>query len=293
MEENIKTPKYEKGEGDESALGRELNETLKREMNKSPDDINIKKVNSIIDLLDQVDPVLVSKDELSATDFAEKYLVPQGIPIRRICNSERYHNVIWSLRWVACVAVVLMVVVAGNYISVRATNRGIFTNIKERAYILYFDVFGKSSYEKEDIEIEDIEESAVDVPKQEVESWKDAQTITGIKCLFPHYIPEDLCHKEISVQLDNENNIGISGQYYNDTKSVRVIIRSLGDIGVWSSVRQNREGFIEQVRWGNNDVFLYQIDDALQAIFQDSECIYTVETNCEIEILKKIVIEMR
>lgn len=293
MEKNVKTPKWKKEEGDDNALKRELEEALQREMNKAPDYIDIKKVNSIVELLEQMDPKTASENIISDVKFAERYLRSEGVSIKSTINVDQNRDAARKWKWVACFAALLVMSIGGNYISVKATNKGIFTNIKECAYIIYFDVFGKSSYEKEDLEKTDIEQIEIDIQKLEVESWEEAQDETGIKFAFPHFIPEDLCNQEIFIQKQGEDNIGISGQYYNDTYSVRIIIRTMGGIGVLSSMREGREDLLGQVQWGNYDIYLYKIDDAIQAIFQDAKCIYTVETNYGQETLKKVVLEMR
>ena len=55
MESKNKTPKYNYEAGDDEKLKRELNSTLERELGKSPDEIDTKKVDSIMLLLEQMD----------------------------------------------------------------------------------------------------------------------------------------------------------------------------------------------------------------------------------------------
>ncbi len=183
----------------------------------------------------------------------------------------------------------------GNYISVRATSKDIFTFVKDKAYVMYFDVFEKSNSEKAEDDDSSAIQETLTPEDQQAASWEEAQKISGLGFKIPQFIPEGLEAQIIHIQITEEKDVGISRQYYNrdDNSNVRFLIRYISGNGKWMCAMDKMNNLIEQKEINDYMVSFYQTDDAIQAMYQDEQFIYVVETNMDQKTLEKIVEEMR
>lgn len=294
MEAKNRTPNHLNKAGEDNKLKTELEISLDREIDKSPDDIDVQKVDTIINLLNQIDGISEERDEISKSKFAKIYLSECNLPER---EEEIPKTQAKLKKWKVAVSLLGMALILGmgNIISVRATSNDIFTFIKNKAYVMYFDVFEKSNREKPSIDNSLVVQEPLLFENKQVDSWEESQIITGLSFKTPQFIPEGLSARTIHIQMTENDDIGISRQYYNDNdeSSVRFLIRCIKGNGKWMSAMDQVDNKIEQKEINEYSVSFYQADDMIQAIYQDEQFIYVVDTNMEQEILEKIIKEMR
>ena len=294
MEGKNSTPNYQNKVGGDGKLKSELEKALDREMDESPDDIDVQKVDYIIDLLDQIDGIPDDSDKMSKKEFAEKYLPECNVSEPRKKMSQKPVG-IKTGKAAAGFLIAAFVLIMGNYISVSATSKDIFTFVKSKAYVMYFDVFEKSDSEKTENDDSSAIQETLTPADQQAASWEEAQEISGLGFKIPQFIPGELEAQIIHIQIAEENDVGISRQYYNrdDNNYVRFLIRYISGNGKWMSAMDKMNNLIEQKEINDYAVSFYQTDDAIQAMYQDEQFIYVVETNMDQETLETIVEEMR
>ena len=284
MESTTKAPKYIGRAGDDQDLREELNRAIDRELEKPPEEIDHAKVDSMIRLLDQMDG-RESDAILDKEEFAGKYL-------RRYVNPTKGSS-FGRVRAAVILAAAVLFLGVCNFISVRATSRDIFTNLKEKVYIVYFDVLkGRAGDNVGYDRTEDFQE-IVDMEESVCESWEEAQEATGRVFKVPQYVPEGMELQKIHVQQSGESDLGISAQYLNGTNSLRILIRTISENGKWLSATDGLEYPPDNKEINAFQISFFHSDDATHAMFQDGDYMYIIETNMEREILEKVIAEMR
>lgn len=291
MELNKQAPKFTNKEGEDEKLSEELKHALNRELEKSPDEIDTQKIDSIIMLLNQLEPSSEKRTDISKEEFAQKYLSECKVGPLKKGTDNRVHYRSRKVA-VAFVAIFLMFSIC-NYISVKATSKNVFTNIKEKVYILYFDVMGSYTRDNENVEdIGDMQE-VVGIEEETYESWDELGQTLNVSFKIPYYIPEGLEPQKIHVQKSGEKDIGISRQYLKENTNITILMRTVGENGKWLSATDQLESLTEKKELNGFEVSFYQVDDALQAVFQDKQFIYVIETNVGQEELERIIVEMQ
>lgn len=291
MESKSKTPKYIHKVGEDEKLSEELRNALDRELEKSPDEIDTTKVDAIVALLDKIDGSVDSQEFMDKDEFAQKYL---GQYISMQPKEDKKKLV--SYAWMRVAAVFILVIIgigACNIYSVRATSKNLFTHIKENAYILYFDVLGNSTREPENYAKPSEDQNIENFSGEIFDSWEELIETEHLKFKIPYYIPEGLEAKTIHFQRIDQDDVGVSRQYSNTEYNIRILIRTMSENGKWSSAVDELENFIDEKEINGFRVSFYQVEDAVQAMFQDGLYIYIIETNMEREIIDKIILEMR
>lgn len=291
MESKSKTPKYIHKVGEDEKLSEELRNALDRELEKSPDEIDTKKVDAIVALLDKIDGSVDSQEFMDKDEFAQKYL-GQYISMQPKEDKKK----IVSYAWMRVAAVFILVIIgvgACNIYSVRATSKNLFTHIKEKAYIIYFDVLGNSNRETEKPVEPSDEQRVEDFSGEIYDSWEELIETEQLEFKIPNYIPEGLEAQPIHLQRVAQNDIGVSRQYLNSKHNMRILIRTMSENGKWLAAVDELENFIGEKEINGFQVSFYQVEDAVQAMFQDEKFIYIIETNMEKELIDKIILEMR
>lgn len=292
MEANENTPKFLNKAGEDEKLVQELNAVLDKEMDKSPDLIDVEKVDSIIQLLDRLDTKTDKDAGLSKELFAQKYLKNCGNIFTTAPVAKKYANY-KNLKVAAGFMLILALVSISNFITVKATSKDIFSFVKEKAYILYFDVLGQGIKEEAAKDNSQYIQREFITEEQVVESWEEAESIVQTNFKTPQYIPDGLESESIHVQFVDKNDMGISRQYFNKQNSIRFLIRSADGAGKWTVATDEMDDLIIQKEINGSMVSIYKTDDTIQAVYQDTEFIYIIETNMTQETLEKIVEEMR
>lgn len=285
MELKGKAPKYISEEGGNGKLKDELEKDLDRELAKSPDELDSEKIDYIIHLLDKISPMEKDQEEITTELFARKYLNNYTKADKKYISA----SYMKALKAVAVLLLVILAVCAFNCISVKATDKNIFNFIKEKAYIIYFNVMGNAA-EKEESHIS--EDDIQNISEMEFSSWEELQSATNLAFMIPHYIPELLEAGTIHYQGADMRNAGVSRQYFNEEYSMRFIIRTIGGNGELLTAIDKLKGLIAKEEINNIETAFYKSDDAFQAIFQDEQFIYIIETNIDLEELKQVIMKM-
>ena len=134
MDKNDIASKRQDEEDGNNVLVDALNSILNLEMEKTPDKINVKKVDYAIKLLNILQNRSDDVEEISKEEFAKRFLTECNLTfgrngdIKRIILSRKLNILIGYCTW-------LLIVGVSNYIAVRAINKNIFTFLKENARI--------------------------------------------------------------------------------------------------------------------------------------------------------------
>lgn len=284
MESNTKAPKYINRAGDDRDLEEELNRAIDRELEKPPEEIDHARIDSMIRLLEQINGQEKSTNTMDREEFAVKYL-------KGFVKPSKSPSVNRMKAAVVLAAVLLLG--ACNYISVRATSKDIFTNLKEKVYIVYFDVLKSKDEDRAGYDRTKDFQEILDMEERLCESWEEAREAAGRKFKIPQYIPEGMKLQKIHVQQSGESDLGISAQYLDGTCNLRIFIRSLNGDGKWLSATDGLEYPPEEKEINELQVSFFHSDDAVHAMFQDGDYMYMIETNMEQEVLEKVIAEMR
>lgn len=289
MESNSNTPNQMKKEDDNGRLKAELEKMLEEELEKSPNNINTKKIDSITILLDQLDGI-EEDDSFDKNEFAQKYLHEY---IKAPQNDKIYSFSSRRMRVASAILVFIVIFALGNYVSVKATNQGILTNVKEKIDVFYFDVIKKDTAESiEYNSFSDIQERS-GLLSERYDSWEEVREEIQFDFKIPNYIPKGFIENEIYYQKVGEIDFEISRSYYSGDEYILFYISSFSDTGRISTVVDEVESVLFEKTIGDFYVTSYQIQNDIQAFFQDNKFIYLVETNLNENELEKIIMEIR
>ena len=281
MESLNRTPNKYQSKGDDINLRAKLNELLEKELEQSPDKIDTKKIDAVVELLNHLETDETKVQEIPKEEFADRYL--KGI-FRYKKKRTRYSKAaIFFIGLILCVSVC-------NLISVRATSKSLFHFVKEKAYLIYFETVGTSSEESDSREMTT---QIRDVPEIIYESWEEMMEDRPIQILIPSYIPDGLEAMSVHVQGITEKDIGISRQYTDGEHYVIFLIRAMSGYGKMLYSEDKNAKLLEEKIVNGFEVFLYELNDKLQAVFEEDQFMYCIESNMDEAELIKIIEEMR
>ena len=289
MESYSDTPNQMKKEDDNARLRIELEEMLEKELEKSPNVINTKKIDSITILLNQLDGI-EEDDSFDKNEFAQKYLHEY---IRTPQKAKVYSFLSRRMRVASAILVFIVIFALGNYVSVKATNQGILTNVKEKIDVFYFEVIKKDAAESiEYSNFSDIQERS-GLLSEKYNSWEEVRQEIQFDFKIPQYIPKGFVENEIYYQKIGEVDFEISRSYYSGDRYILFYIGSFSNNGRFSTLVDEVESVLFEKPIGDFYVISYQIQNDIQAFFQDDKFIYLVETNLSESELEKFIREVR
>lgn len=264
--------------GDGMKLKEELKTEFEKELEKSPDEMDTRKMDSILELLNHLEECAPAETQMSREQFAKKYL--KGVIKKKQIESKA---AVIFLGIILCISIC-------NIISVRATSKSLFLLVKEKAYLFCYETFGSRDREMDSIDIAD---NVQDISEKRYESWEEMEDDNGIDFLIPVYIPDGFEALQIHMQRVDADDIGVSRQYVNGELYIRFLIRTVNEYGkmLYSEdvyAKQLKEEVINE-----RNVSIYQTDGGLQTFFQDGKYIYVIDTNMDSAELLKIIEEMR
>lgn len=275
------TPNENKYKGDDIKLRVELNAALENELQKSPDEMDTEKVDSIIELLNRLNEGSSTAQEMTKDQFAGKYL--KGVIKYRRKETGYFKAAVIFAGLLLCVSVC-------NFISVRATSKSLFFLAKEKAYLFYYETFGNDNGEAKS---QDMIGQVQNVPECIYESWEELVQDEAINILVPVYIPDGFEAMPIHMQKATADDIGISRQYINGESNIRFLVRTVGEYGKVLHSEDKYAKLSGEREINGKTVSLYQTEDEMQAMFQDGQYVYILETNISEEEIIKIIEEMR
>ena len=281
MESLNRNPNKYKSKGDGINLRAELNGLLEEELKQSPEKIDTKKIDAIIELLSHLEGDRMTVQEIPKEEFANKYLKGN---FKYKKKRTRYSKAaIFFTGLILCGSIC-------NLISVRAANKSLFHFVKEKAYLFYFETVGTSTKGSDSREMTT---QIRDVPEIIYESWEEMMEDRPIQILIPSYIPDGLEAMSVHVQGITEKDIGISRQYTDGEHYVIFLIRAMSGYGKMLYSEDKNAKLLEEKIVNGFEVFLYELNDKLQAVFEEDQFMYCIESNMDEAELIKIIEEMR
>ena len=157
----------------------------------------------------------------------------------------------------------------GNYFSVRATGNGIFSNIKRKADIFYFEVIKKDDAEMVSYENFSENQEYKELQKTQFSSWKELEEQLPLEITIPYYIPEELKADKINCLSVGEHDFQLSRSYHGDDKYLLLSIRSCDDEGYFSILADETGNMFFEKTIGVFYVNAYQKQGDILAFFQD------------------------
>ncbi len=274
------TPNEYGSKGDDTKLKVELNAVLESELEKSPDEMDTEKIDSVIELLNHLDGDNPTDQEMTKEQFAEQYL--KGV------IKHRRKGVVYSKAAIFFVGMILCVSVC-NFISVRATSKSLLFLAKEKAYLFYYETFGNDNGEAKS---QNMIEQVQNVSECIYESWEELVQDENINILVPVYIPDGFEAMSIHMQKVTVDDIGVSRQYINGESHIRFLARTVSEYGKVLHSEDKYAKLLGEREINSRTVSLYRTEDEIQAIFQDGQYVYIFETNISEEEIIKIIEEM-
>lgn len=264
-----------------------LEQLLEKELEKSPDEINTEKIDSIVALLSQLDGKREGED-IEKESFAKKYLQEYiGKP-----EKESRHGIFISVKAASIILAVIATLGFGNYFSVKATNQGIFSNIKRKADIFYFEVIKKDDTEILPYENFSENQEYEELGQLQFSSWEELKEQLQLEVKIPYYIPE-----EIKAEKINYLNIGqdfqLSRSYRGNEKYILLSISSFSDEGKVSVLADETENILFERTIGDFYVTAYKKQEDILAFFQDEQLMYSIETNIGEKELEQFILEIK
>lgn len=290
METKNISPNYiEKEESNNEKLRDELENLLEKELEKSPDDINTKKVVTIVQLLDEMDG-RGNKDSTDKDEFAKKYLQDY---IKMPKKAKVYKFSQKKMRLASAILIFAVLFGLSNYVSVRATDQGILKNIKESVDRFYFEVIKYDESETVDLEKYSELENKIEMTQWSYNTWEAVKNGSGYIFKIPYYIPAGFTMNKIYLQKIGEHDFEISTSYYKTDKYIKFYVRCFSEEGKFSTLVEDLGDILYEKTIGEFYVKTYLVQDSIQAFFQEESCFYAVETNLDENELEKIIMEIR
>lgn len=275
------TPNENECKGDDTKLRAELNAALEAELLKSPDEMDTAKIDSMIELLNNLNGDSFTDQEMTKDQFAKRYL-------KRVIGYRKKET--GYLKAAAIFVGLILCISVCNSISVRATNKSLFFLAKEKAYLFYYETFGSGNGETKS---QDMIGQVQNVQECIYESWEELAQEEAINILIPTYIPNGFEPMPIHVQKMTEDNIGISRQYIKEEFHIRFLARTVGEYGKVLHSEDQYAELSKEREINGKTVSLYRTEDEMQAMFQDGQYVYILEADISEEEIIKIIEEMR
>ena len=264
-----------------------LEQLLEKELEKFPNEINTEKIDSIVALLNQFNGK--NEENIEKEIFAKKYLQEYiGKP-----KKESRHGIFISVKAASIILAVIVTLGFGNYFSVKATNQGIFSNIKRKADIFYFEVIKKDDTEILPYENLSENQEYEELGKRQFSSWEELKEQLQLEVKIPYYIPEEVKAEKINYLNVGDHDFQLSRSYRGDDKYILLSISSFSDEGKVSILADETENMLFEKTIGDFYVIAYKKQEDILAFFQGEQLMYSVETNLEEKELEQIILEIK
>ncbi len=265
----------------------DLEQLLERELEKSPDEINTEKIDSIISLLRQFDGE--KNGDIKKEIFAKKYLEGYiGTP-----KKENRYGIFISTKAACIILAVMMTLGFGNYFSVKATGNGIFSNIKRKADIFYFEVIKKDDIELVSYENFSENQEYEKLRQRQFSSWEELEEELQLGVKIPYYVPEEVKADKINYLNVGNQDFQLSRSYRGDEKYILLSISSYREEGKISMLVDEAGEMLFEKTIGNFYVVAYQNQEDILAFFQEGQLMYCIETNMGEKELEQFILEIK
>ena len=266
----------------------DLEQLLEKELKKSPDEINAEKIDSIISLLNQFDGEKEGED-IEKEAFAKKYL--QGYIDKP--KKESRHGIFISIKAACIILAVMMTLGFGNYLSVKATGNGIFSNIKRKADIFYFEVIKKDDAEMISYENFSENQKYEELGQRQLSSWEELKEQLQLEVKTPYYIPDGIKADNINYLNVGNHDFQLSRSYRGDDKYILLSISSYSDEGKISMLADEVGEILFEKTISDFYIVAYKNQEDILAFFQDEQLMYSIETNIGEKELEQFILEIK
>lgn len=288
MELKKETSNYMINEEDSNKkLKYDLEQLLERELEKSPEEINSEKIDSIVSLLSQFDEE--KNGDIEKEVFAKKYL---GGYIGKSKKESRY-GIFISIKAACIILAIMMTLGFSNYFSVKATGNGIFSNIKKKADIFYFEVIKKDDTEILSYENFSENQEYEELGQMQFSSWEEIKEQLQLEVKSPYHIPEGMEADKINYLNVGSHDFQLSRSYRGDEKYILLSIISYSDEGKVSVFAGETEDILFEKTIGGFYVSAYKKQDDVLAFFQEEQFMYSIETNLGEKELEQFILGIK
>lgn len=181
----------------------------------------------------------------------------------------------------------------GNYLSVKATNQGIFSNIKRKAGIFYFEVIKKDDTEILSYENLSENQDYEELGQRQFSSWEELKEQLQLEVKIPYYIPEEMNADKINYLNVGDHEFQLSRSYRGDDKYILLSISSFNNEWKVSILADEAENILFEKTIGDFYVIAYKNQEDILAFFQDEQLMYSMETNLEEKEQEQIILEIK
>ena len=266
----------------------DLEQLLEKELKKSPNEINAEKIDSIVSLLNQFDGEKDGED-IEKEAFVKKYL--QGYIHKP--KKESRHGIFISVKAACIILAVMMTLRFGNYLSVKASGNGIFSNIKRKADVFYFEVIKRDDAEIISYENFSENQEYEDLGQRQFSSWEELKEQLQLEVKIPYYIPEDMKADKINYLNVGDHDFQLSRSYRGDEKYILLSISSYSDKGKISMLADEVGEILFEKTISDFYIVAYKNQEDILAFFQDEQLMYSIETNIGEKELEQFILEIK
>ena len=266
----------------------DLEQLLEKELKKSPNEINAEKIDSIVSLLNQFDGEKDGED-IEKEAFVKKYL--QGYIHKP--KKESRHGIFISVKAACIILAVMMTLGFGNYLSVKASGNGIFSNIKRKADVFYFEVIKRDDAEIISYENFSENQEYEELGQRQFSSWEELKEQLQLEVKIPYYIPEDMKADKINYLNVGDHDFQLSRSYRGDEKYILLSISSYSDKGKISMLADEVGEILFEKTISDFYIVAYKNQEDILAFFQDEQLMYSIETNIGEKELEQFILEIK
>lgn len=266
----------------------DLEQLLEKELKKSPNEINAEKIDSIVSLLNQFDGEKDGED-IEKEAFVKKYL--QGYIHKP--KKESRHGIFISVKAACIILAVMMTLGFGNYLSVKASGNGIFSNIKRKADVFYFEVIKRDDAEIISYENFSENQKYEELGQRQFSSWEELKEQLQLEVKIPYYIPEDMKADKINYLNVGDHDFQLSRSYRGDEKYILLSISSYSDKGKISMLADKVGEILFEKTISDFYIVAYKNQEDILAFFQDEQLMYSIETNIGEKELEQFILEIK
>ena len=266
----------------------DLEQLLEKELKKSPNEINAEKIDSIVSLLNQFDGEKDGED-IEKEAFVKKYL--QGYIHKP--KKESRHGIFISVKAACIILAVMMTLGFGNYLSVKASGNGIFSNIKRKADVFYFEVIKRDDAEIISYENFSENQEYEELGQRQFSSWEELKEQLQLEVKIPYYIPEDMKADKINYLNVGDHDFQLSRSYRGDEKYILLSISSYSDKGKISMLADKVGEILFEKTISDFYIVAYKNQEDILAFFQDEQLMYSIETNIGEKELEQFILEIK
>lgn len=259
-------------------LIKELYKEMETELDKEPEEMDTEKIRQLSLLLDRLEGRTELPKSLDKQKFFKAFDKKYGFDFHKTGGAAK-KIVRYNRRWKAVAAVIAMIVtvMVANTATAVAIDKSLWQLLKETRHNYYYRTVEKSETETEPEDLWQEEEM--------FESWEELVASADFPLLNLEYMPEDMEVSRIQ-KTDIGEVVKISGYFTYEDTYIQILCEYATNEG--RVVKKKTDGEFEKEQIGERTVKLSE-GDKNKAEFEENGILYIVETNLNMEELKKIV----